>query len=386
MPTDVSQFIQMQRLNSLLARQPKKSEKTITHLFQPQVTTTGIADFLPNAKTKNTDPRTFARYPYYRGIVAKQKIPGGYVWGNSPFSQISIAVLYAGTPGSAGTSSTQFITPEDVYADSSGNLWVVEGGQNDIRTFTKSTGLITTFATLLGNSSGIVSYSGGFLVTDSTNSLIKTVTSLGVVSTFGSGLSLSTPTRLAIDATNLFITDRGNFVVKRVLLSLPTSATTIIGNGSFQTAGFGANNLLTPVTATSIGMGQIQGICIDSSGNIYITESSLNRILKYVPGTGTIVLFAGNNAADTGANSGFINGPGFTARFSTPMGITVDSNNNLYVADSVNLAVRKITPTGVVSTINTPALQGPNGVFCDKVNNTLYISDTVGSAIYKIQV
>jgi hypothetical protein len=73
---DVSQFVQMQRLRSLQARQPAKHEKVITHLYQPQVTTSGITEFLPNPKTKFTLASTFSRRPYYPGIQTKPKVPG----------------------------------------------------------------------------------------------------------------------------------------------------------------------------------------------------------------------------------------------------------------------------------------------------------------------
>ena len=70
---DVSQFIQMQRLRSIQARQPIKSDKSITHLYQPQVTTSGITEFLPNPKTKFVDGNTIQKYYYSSGIVAKPK-------------------------------------------------------------------------------------------------------------------------------------------------------------------------------------------------------------------------------------------------------------------------------------------------------------------------
>jgi len=76
MPADVSQFIQMQRLRSLQARQPGIGEKVITHLYQPQVTTSGITKFLPNPKTKIVDARSIKKYNYIPGIHTKPKIPG----------------------------------------------------------------------------------------------------------------------------------------------------------------------------------------------------------------------------------------------------------------------------------------------------------------------
>jgi hypothetical protein len=73
MPVDVSQFIQMQRLRAIEARQPTRGDKTITHLFQPQVLSSGIAEFLPNPKTKFISGNFIRKYYYHPGIVAKPK-------------------------------------------------------------------------------------------------------------------------------------------------------------------------------------------------------------------------------------------------------------------------------------------------------------------------
>ena len=71
---DVSQVIQMQRLRASAARRPVKNDKSITHLYQHQVTSSGIAEFLPNSKTKNTDGRTIKGYYYVPGKQAKPKV------------------------------------------------------------------------------------------------------------------------------------------------------------------------------------------------------------------------------------------------------------------------------------------------------------------------
>lgn len=76
---DVSQFIQMQRLRALQSRQPTVGDKTITHLYQPQVTTSGITEFLPNPKTKFVSVSTVRKYYYNPGIQEKPKLPArGY--------------------------------------------------------------------------------------------------------------------------------------------------------------------------------------------------------------------------------------------------------------------------------------------------------------------
>lgn len=70
---DVSQFIQMRRLNALENRRPLKNDKSITHLYQPQVTSSGLTNFLPNPKTKSITGNHIRKYYYEPGIVAKPK-------------------------------------------------------------------------------------------------------------------------------------------------------------------------------------------------------------------------------------------------------------------------------------------------------------------------
>jgi hypothetical protein len=74
MPADVSQFIQMQRLRSISAREPIRGDKSITHLFQRQMLSSGITEFLPNPKTKIISGQTI-QGQYVPGIQAKPKLP-----------------------------------------------------------------------------------------------------------------------------------------------------------------------------------------------------------------------------------------------------------------------------------------------------------------------
>jgi hypothetical protein len=78
---DVSQVIQMQRLRASAARRPAKNDKSITHLYQPQITSSGISEFLPNSKTKITDARTIKNYYYVPGVQAKPKVPTRNAYG-----------------------------------------------------------------------------------------------------------------------------------------------------------------------------------------------------------------------------------------------------------------------------------------------------------------
>ena len=128
-------------------------------------------------------------------------------------------------------------------------------------------------------------------------------------------------------------------------------------------------------------------ITIDSSNNLYVTNG--NVIRKITP-AGVVSTIAGNSEEA----EGFVDGTGAAARFRAPSGITADAAGNLYVADELNYAVRKITPTGVVTTLvgqtRTQGFLPSNlpGVLSYSLNdvlvvgNILYISQ--GSGIAKV--
>lgn len=131
------------------------------------------------------------------------------------------------------------------------------------------------------------------------------------------------------------------------------------------------------------------GIVIDSSGNVYVAEGGdANRILKITP-KGVASIFAGGV-------EGFADGQGEQAQFNTPSGLAIDKKNNIYVADTGNNAIRKISPKGLVTTIagNGKAgyadgnhlqaqFNGPIGVALDKAGQ-VYVADTYNDKIRMI--
>ncbi len=131
-----------------------------------------------------------------------------------------------------------------------------------------------------------------------------------------------------------------------------------------------------------------QGVAVDTAGSIYIADAANHRIRK-ITASGVVAPFAGSSVA------GSTNGTGAAAQFSYPTGIAIDSANNIFVSDSEGL-IRKITPVGVVTTLAGAAASGfvdadgtaarfnsPQGLAVDNQGN-VYVADTGNNRIRKI--
>ena len=113
-------------------------------------------------------------------------------------------------------------------------------------------------------------------------------------------------------------------------------------------------------------------ITIDSAGNLYAAIIFNHNIRKISP-TGLVSTLAGSNSSTASSNGyGYLDSTGTLARFNQPKGITIDSSGNLYVADYINAKIRKVTPEGVVSTISGSSVA--QGIAVDSSGN-LYVAD-----------
>jgi len=132
------------------------------------------------------------------------------------------------------------------------------------------------------------------------------------------------PEALAMDASgHLLIGDSGNKAIRRILLSGPNSGR------------------VEDVVTVGIA-GDIRGMAVDSGRNIIISDHHAHKIKKF-DSNGVLI-------GEYGSNMGYLDGPGDTAMFNFPAGVAVDSNDNIYVADTYNNRVRKIDTAGNVST------------------------------------
>ncbi len=142
-------------------------------------------------------------------------------------------------------------------------------------------------------------------------------------------------------------------------------------------------------TVVNGGLNQPTGIAVDSAGWLYVAESGNHRILKISP-AGAISVFAGSGVA------GNLNGTGTAAQFNTPYGVAIDAAGYVYVADHGNHRFRKISPAGVVTTFagSTPGFLNANGtsaqfndphaVAVEQSTGNVYITETANHRVRKI--
>jgi streptogramin lyase len=120
-------------------------------------------------------------------------------------------------------------------------------------------------------------------------------------------------------------------------------------------------------------------VAVDTNGNVYVADWGNHTIRKVTPvGTNWVV----TTLAGKAGSPGLVNGTGTNAEFNYPNGLAVDTNGNVYVADTANAAIRKVTPAGVVTTLSTD-FSGPTGVVVDTHGN-VYVADYYSYTIRKV--
>lgn len=257
------------------------------------------------------------------------------------------AVLGIGDNGPAA--SALLNAPHGVTVDASGNIYVADTSYNLLRRVSAS-GIITTATNqLLFPWHAAIAPSGDIYIADAGDNRILKIASSGAVSTFLPSVALDSPRDVAVDAAgNVFILDSGN---NRVLKA------TADGN-VVQYAGTGAAGYFGdggPATRALLDFPY--GIALDAAGNLYISDSLNQRIRVVTVADGNINTIAG--IGKSGYNGD--NTPLSTA-FYYPAGLAVDSSGTLYIADTWNHLVRKITqPLSTTAAIITIAGNGTPG-------------------------
>lgn len=160
---------------------------------------------------------------------------------------------------------------------------------------------------------------------------------------------------------NLLISLLGDNKIRKVTISTGI-ITTVVGTGIEGFAGDGGQAALAVLNRP-------EGVTIDSSGNNFFADSNNNRIRKVIISTGVITTVAGNGDKFGSGSSLGDNGPATSARLSTPQDAALDSSGNIFIADSSNGRIRKVTAsTGIITTI------AGNGLFVVSLpSSTLYL-------------
>lgn len=206
-------------------------------------------------------------------------------------------------------SAARFNNPAGVAADGAGNLYVAEKGSSTIRKVTPQ-GVATTVAGSAGQH--------------------------GSLDASGSIARLDTPTRIKADRDgNLYVTDLGNKTIRKIT---PAGVvTTLAGSPGVCGSADGSGALAQFCDP--------QGIALDRSGNLFVTDTGNHTVRKIDP-AGRVTTVAGSAGV-----CGSADGRGNAAQFCQPQDIAVDRWGTLYVADTANSTVRKITLDGVVTTL-----------------------------------
>jgi sugar lactone lactonase YvrE len=184
-----------------------------------------------------------------------------------------------------------------------------------------------------------VNGAGSVFVADAGNHALRKITPDGVVTTLagtaGSSGSFDDLRGVAVDGTgNVFIAESSHVVRK---ITPAGVVSTLAGSSRWSGAEDG--------TGASARFNTPQGLAVDGAGNVFVADWGNNTIRKITP-DGTVATFAG-----TAGSQGGTDGTGAVARFHGPSCVAVDGAGNLFIADTLNGALRKITPDGVVTTL-----------------------------------
>lgn len=204
---------------------------------------------------------------------------------------------------------------------------------------------------------GLVSdASGNIYIADTANSVIRRMTPAGVVTTWagqagvtgsadgiGTAAQFNFPSGIAIDgAGNLYVADTFNSTIRKILPNGTVS--TLAGLAPTAANPSPTNQGSTNGTGAAARFQTPRGVAVDGAGNIYVADTQNNMIRK-VTAAGVVTTVAGSTT------SAYLDATGTNARFSYPWGIASDSSGNLWVADTSNTVIRAITTSGVVTTL-----------------------------------
>ncbi len=283
---------------------------------------------------------------------------------------------YAGDGKPASDPTVTVNGPSGVALDGAGNLYIADTGNNVVRMISAASGVITT---IVGNGS---QGNGG---------------DAGAAT----AAQLNQPQGVTMDGNgNLYIADTANHKI-RMVSAATGKIITVAGNGFIKMngdGGFAGDSGL----ATAAELNYPHAVAFDTAGNMYIPDTANNRVREVaavggaITAASTITTFAGNGTASYSGDGAAAN----QAELWGPSGVAVDAAGNVFIADTQNSAIRKVSPsTMFISTLiqsgvgtdydddgtfNANGLYGPTGLSLDGKGN-LFIADTLNMVVRELQ-
>ncbi|MBI5386462.1 MAG: putative Ig domain-containing protein, partial [Verrucomicrobia bacterium] len=364
----------------------------------------------PAITTSSPLPAGMAGEAYSVPLAASSGTPP-YTWalasGSLPADlSLSSDGVISGTPSAAGTATFSVRVTDSVglFASKEFSLTISPAPPSDVYAFTNLAGLpdvsgsadgLGTAARFDSPTSTAVDQAGNVFVADYYNHTIRKVTPAGDVTTFagspgltgtndgaGAEARFNLPAGVAVDRTgHVFVTDRKNHTIR--MITPDGVVTTFAGSPG--------------VPGTNDGTGSAARfyvpyhLAVDQAGNVFVADHANYTIRKITPDRVVTTL------AGCPRIGGTNDGAGSAARFSQMCGVAVDAAGNVFVGDTINHTIRKITPEGVVSTLaGCPGVFGPDdgtgsearfrspsGVVVDAAGNVL-VADSWNHAIRKV--
>ncbi|HRG47038.1 MAG TPA: hypothetical protein PLX69_13995 [Leptospiraceae bacterium] len=329
----------------------------------------------------------------------------------------ALALQMTPKPSSKITVSTLAVTginqPEAITVGSDGAIYITDSKNNQIKKIVNETTVTILADTKAGqgtsgpelnNPEGIAIDKNGVLYVANTgtatvgNNIVKIAvdgTATNYAGTYGArsfangtltAARFSKPEGIFYNAITdrIIVADVLNYQIRSIST---TEVTTTVGSISSISGYLNANG-------TTALLNEPKGVVVDSSGNILFADSKNNSIRK-ISTTGDVTTLAGSIASESGATDG----NGISARFNGPYGLAIDASNNVYVADGANQTIRKVTSTGVVTTVaglagtdgntdgtaSVATFSKPRGLAFNKEYTILYVSTTGGGTNSKIR-
>lgn len=340
---------------------------------------------------------------------------------SSAFGQANLITTVAGSnalgagyagDGAAATAA-QISAPSGVAVDSAGNIYISDFGNNVVRMVSAATGFISTyagtpgvsgntgdnglatFASLSGPTGLAIDSAGNLYIADAIGYRIRKVGTNGIITTVAGGspgfggdggpanqAQLNYPSGVAVDSSgNIYIADLANSRVRKVSNGIISTVAGIAYNG------YNADNILASLAQLNLP----RDVAVDSTGNVYIADTGNNRIRKITVSSNIITTVAGNGTAGYAGDHGLAT----SAQINGPWGIWVDAASNIYIADTGNNVIRKVSGTSISTVAGTgtagfggdtgPAvsalLNKPEAIVVDSTGGNSYVADNANNVI-----